>query len=308
MPASLPEAQRSRTEIIAFAGAGGGVGRTSLVVNVAVYLHRRGMPCLVADLDVAHPATSEYLGRAAGGSSGMATSHETLDGALAGLSRTDPPVWAPPAEVVRDPSRLKPELERLRPVSSKGPERVVIDTPSGVDPVALEALARADIPVIVLRPDPASVATAYRLIASAFAVRLKNRLTHPQADRNGRAWLAEAEKALALEPFVTPIQYVGLSAVDRNIAALVSDTLAGYRPYLAVNESFERDDAVLGDEMARVARQIMGVEAVVLPVLPRDDTALLASRRRRPVLLEHPDARLSVALRGLTAALLQPTG
>lgn len=121
MPRRSTKAKRA--PVIAVAGLKGGIGKSTIALNLAACLHGSGHPVLVVDTD-SQATLSKWAGRA-----------EQLD-------HDAPPV------VAMEPRRLARDLPRV----SRGFELVVVDTPARLGREARAAMVAADLVVLPVLP------------------------------------------------------------------------------------------------------------------------------------------------------------
>jgi flagellar biosynthesis protein FlhG len=160
-PASAP------LPMIAVTGGKGGVGKTSVAVNLAISLCRLGQRTLLVDFDLSLANADILLGISPTG-----TLFEALQGtaSLANIAVEGPDgLGFIPAASGRDElTRLsQQELDRL--VGSIGKlmhayDLGIIDTPAGIGREVMTALIAVRTVVVVVTPDPTSITDAYALI------------------------------------------------------------------------------------------------------------------------------------------------
>src|SRR5262249_35835051 len=86
-----------------------------------------------------------------------------------------------------------------------------------------------------------------------------------------------------------------------------------FRPRLVVNQTRTRADLDLGGQLRSVGRRRLGLHIDYLGHLEANDAVWDAVRKRRPLVVEHPEAKVSknverVARKLLAAALLERSG
>jgi flagellar biosynthesis protein FlhG len=164
---SAPETPRPPATTIAVTSGKGGVGKTSLAINLAVALARLGHRAGILDADFALGNVDVLLGltpedHLGAVLTGSKTVHDiTLDGpsgvrvipagsGLRGLTSLDALQWTRLVGAVRDAGR---DLDFL-----------LLDTASGISDNVIDVVGLADYALVVTSYDPAAVVDAYAVI------------------------------------------------------------------------------------------------------------------------------------------------
>lgn len=155
-------------KVLAIASAKGGVGKTTVTANLATALSHAGQPVLVADLDPQNalrlhfgldPQAIDGLSRATLAGSSWRANCERSDRGVAVMSygvlnEDDRTLFE--EHLAANPAWLREHLENLGMVRHA---IVLIDTPPGPSVYLRQALATADMALLVTLPDAASYAT-----------------------------------------------------------------------------------------------------------------------------------------------------
>lgn len=165
MPESEPVAAPPR--IIAVTGGKGGVGKTSVAVNLALTLARQGQRVLLLDADTDLANVSILLGQ---------YPQRTLEQVMNGECSLDAVIMEAPygLHVIPGASGVERCLDLsaddglavLRELSGleKRYHTIIIDTASGLQSVGLHMVAVAMLACVVITPDPASLTDAFSLL------------------------------------------------------------------------------------------------------------------------------------------------
>lgn len=165
------DVERPRPKIITLASGKGGVGKTFTSISLATAFASSGHRTTLIDADFGAANADIMLGLAPLRRldecfiRGFARGHTLRDIAIdsgAGFRLVPGPVGMgrPPANA--DRQRLLSGLSAL----SDTTDLALLDCSAGVGPSVLEMLAASDIAVIVLTPEPTSIADAYALVKS----------------------------------------------------------------------------------------------------------------------------------------------
>ena len=163
---SAPQA-RQQPRTLAITGGKGGVGKTSVALNLALTLAREGSKVLLLDGDTDLANVSIMLGRypqrtladVITGSSSLQSIIMSVDYGLhilPGASGVDQCVDMDAASSLRILKALS-QLEKQY-------DYVITDTASGLQPTGMHMIAAAELAVVVVTPDPASLTDAFSLI------------------------------------------------------------------------------------------------------------------------------------------------
>lgn len=153
--------------IVAITGGKGGVGKTSVAVNLALSFARRGQKVLLLDGDTDLANVSILLGQ---------YPSKTLEQVLAGQCTFDDVIMkadfglhvipgASGVERCMDLGRDEafPVLRDLATLEKRY-DLILIDTASGLQPTALHMVATAMLACVIITPDPASLTDAFSLL------------------------------------------------------------------------------------------------------------------------------------------------
>jgi MinD-like ATPase involved in chromosome partitioning or flagellar assembly len=163
---SAPQARR-QPRTLAITGGKGGVGKTSVAINLALTLARDGSKVLLLDGDTDLANVSIMLGRypqrtladVITGSSSLQDVIMTADYGLdivPGASGVDQCIDMEASASLRVLKALS-QLEKRY-------DYVITDTASGLQPTGMHMIAAAELACVVVTPDPASLTDAFSLI------------------------------------------------------------------------------------------------------------------------------------------------
>ncbi len=273
--------------VIAVGGGKGGVGRTLVASGIAVFIAQLGKRVLLVD---GHPHAPQ-----------LARAFDVV--------RTDGlvPPWVVPAIDPRGAETMVPGLRVLTATTETGTvpgvslrhprdlarnagvDHTVLDLGSGIGPHVLDAMLEADVMVLVTTPEPAAVEAVYRFCRHVFARQLARAFKGRPVEL---AALRDAIHAAGAPP--EPVHLAErVAAASPEAHMLAWSTLAKLRVRLVVNDSRARADLDLGDAMAYVARQRLGVTLEYLGPVEYDEAVVAVTRKRRPVLVDTPTAKAS---------------
>jgi flagellar biosynthesis protein FlhG len=298
--------------VVAIGGGKGGVGKSLVSANVGIFLATLGKRVVLVDGSFGAPNLHIFTG--------VQRPSRSLYEALPGGPRAPVPladlavathvpgvrliggVYDPAAvaNVSHDAARELAQQMRTLPA-----DWVVIDLGPGITAPTLELFLEADINLLVAVPDPTSIELMHRFVKAAFLARLDQRgLGHLARGPSKEPRDHEGGTPSALEIYLSA---VGNGAPD--VEAL-RDAILGFTPHLVINSARSKSDMELGRAVASAARRRLGTPIRYLGHLEYDEAVWASTRRRRPLLIEHPETRIAKCFervaRGLLAVRPQP--
>ncbi len=331
--------EQQKPRVVAVASGKGGTGKSLVAANIGIFLATLGKRIVLLDgatgcanlhvlTGLHRPAST--LSEACGDAALTDLIELAPVPGLHLISGANDPVWA--ADLRPSQSwQLRQALAQL------DAEYVVVDLNPGMSAQTLDWFLAADIGVLVTLPEPTSVQLSYRFMRAAFLRCLRS-------DNVGRAvrqtvWqMAPVEGGIPSPRDIyhrlrgMPVWVLdedddelaasaggdgdglngdgdghhGANGVDNNanIAAAVAERIAAFRPYLIMNCVRSKADMELGRAVAAAARWRLGLPVGYLGHLEYDEAVWAAVRRGRPLLVEHPEARVSKCLEKVTRRLL----
>lgn len=283
--------------VIAVGGGRGGVGKSIVAVNLAVYLAQLGRKVLLIDTDPAgaelHTALglgqpfSSLSGRASAASANSEDAEEEDLTAIAtqvpGLSLV-PQLYRAGSTVPVRPGR---KARWARELKSLEADYVLLDLGAGTQPATLDLFLMADFGICVSAPEPPSIEASYRFVRAAFVRALRRALVK---DRFKLRLVERAEAELG--PLPAPQDLVhAIARYDSSLGQLAATELSRIRPRLVINSARLRADTDLGLSMCDLARRHLGVNFDYVGHIEQDDAVWLSVVHQRPVLIDSPTSK-----------------
>lgn len=281
-------APRAVRHVIAVAGGRGGVGKSTIAINLAVYLAQLGRSVVLVDSDPTGAELHTMLGVAAsldGRSNDESEDVEmrTWPTAVPGLVLL-PQLYASGSTSPLRPGRRAMWARRLRQLDA---DYVILDLGAGTAPATLDLFLTSDTGVCVTTPEPPSIETTYRFVRALFVRRVRRLLVKDRF----KARLAE-RVLLDLPPLPRPIELVqALARYEVSLAELAANELAMFTPRLVVNGVRLRSDSEIGPAICEMSRRFLGVEMDYLGQIEQDDSVWLSVVRKRPLLIDSPTSK-----------------
>ena len=297
-PASTPP--RGARHVIAVGGGRGGVGKSVLAVNLAVYLAQLGRTVVLCDADPAGGDLHTMLGvdvpKAPPTEEGIEEDVQPLDTTVPGL-RLLPQMYTRGSTVPVRPGRKPRWARKVRQLDI---DYVVMDLGSGTAPATLDLFLGADHGIVVTAPEPPSLEATYRFTRAVFQRRIRRTLI------KDRFKIRLVERAQAdLAPLPAPQDLVrAIARYDTTVGELAATELAKIRPRLVVNSARHRSDTELGSAVQDMGRRYLGVEYDYVGHIEHDESVFLSVVHRRPLLIESPTSKSARNLERIARRIL----
>ncbi len=287
------DAARKRSEcrmVIAIASGKGGVGKSLLAANVGIYLAQLGKKVVLVDADLGAGNLHSLLGVERPRGSLHAFLRKEVQHIVEVVAET--PITGLSLVPAHDntvgaanprPAQKNRLLGQLR---SLPVDYVVIDLSSGTGFNALDIFLSADLNVVMTSPEPTACESCFRLIKSAFVRKVRQ--------REGLKQILDDLYPSAYCGIPTPHQiYILARERDPALGGILHEAMGEFRPRLVLNKTRTRDDLELGPALAAVGRRHLTLPIDYLGHVENDDMAWVTVRRRRPLLVEYPETKIS---------------
>jgi flagellar biosynthesis protein FlhG len=173
---------------------------------------------------------------------------------------------------------------------------LVVDLGPGSGFNAVDFFLVAEVGLLVVVPEPTSVENTYRFLKSAFLRRLKR--AGLEKALTGGAHTYEGGIPGPLDLYLAALEQ------DPATAEKIMQELRSFRPKIVINQARAKSDGDLGPALVSAARRRLGITIDYLGLLEHDDAVWLAVRKRRPLLVEHPESRVAKGIERVTRRLL----
>lgn len=304
-PGPAPDKAHGRRIIIAIGGGKGGVGKSLLAANLGIYLAQLGKRVVLIDADLGGANLHTFVGverpsvtlgdffdkRVARIEDCVV---ETAVKGLGLVSGEGDPLWAANPR----PATKNRLINQVRDIDT---DYLICDLPPGSGFIALDFFLVATIGILVVVPEPTSVENTFRFMKSAFLRRLRDiqKVDKLPVDRTFEGGMP------------SPLDlYHAVKEGDPAVAQRVLDEIHHFRPRLVVNQTRTRADLDLGAQLRSAGRRRLGLNIDYLGHLEADDAVWGAVRKRRPLVVESPESKVSKnverVVRKLLAAAEQP--
>lgn len=291
--------------IWAIGGGKGGIGKTLLTSNIAVYLTWLNKKVVVVDMDLGGANTHTILG--------VDPPPTTLsDLLLEKVQNVEEVLHPTPIKNLHlisgahDPMdiaslRYIPKSRLERKLRSIEADFILLDLGAGTAQHTLDFFLIADRKIVVVTPDPTSVENAYRFIKSAFFRMLRGSTSSPYV----RQLIEQAIAAKSTRQLSSPKEL--LAEVNRQSAlegAELEKKMLEFSLSLIVNQVRVRSEEAIGKSIQLVCERYFGMKVDYSGFMPYDSSVWQSVRRRVPFLIDHPHATVVTHLEGILRNLL----
>jgi flagellar biosynthesis protein FlhG len=302
---SKKRATSGKNTIWSIGGGKGGIGKSMLTANMAVYLAKNGYKTLVVDFDLGGANLHTWLG--------IPVPRITLSDFLTSRNRTFEDIVLPTnieglslvngAHDTLNIANLKyvQKLKLMNTIRRQDFDYVLIDLGGGTNFNTIDFFLMADLGTIVVAPEPISVENAYRFLKAAYYRKISNS-TKGYSLKNLLGEMAHSDKGKKLN---TPLDL--LQAIDRVIpdgSKQIAEVVSAFCPKIILNMVREENDLVVGPTMVRACKKFFGLNVDYLGHISYDDHVWRSVKGKRPLLHYYPDAPTAQAVCKITEALL----
>jgi len=289
--------------VVAIGGGKGGVGKSLVAANVGIFLATLGKRVILVDaaFGVANlhifagvPRPSRSLSEALV-ANGPRLAELAVPTHVPGVKLIGG-VYDPPWVAEPGPALMTTLTEQLHQLPA---DWVVVDLGPGIASPALELFLTADVQILVAVPDPTSIELMHRFSKAVFLRSL---------DRRGLGHLAQAvaREPRSLEGGTPSALEVYLGAVQDRAPQIdeLRDAILSFSPHLVINSARSKSDMEMGRAVASAARRRLGTPIRYLGHLEYDEAVWASTRRRRPLLIEHPETRVAKCFERLARGIM----
>lgn len=290
-PIEAPAHLRGARRLLTVGGGRGGVGKSLLAANLAIYFAQLGKEVVLIDADPTGANLHTHFGLNAAKTDPTleVSAPKSFEEAL--VTTNVPGLRLLPAahDAVDLPflQRAGRKARWLAKARALPCEYLVIDAGPGHSHFSLDLMLAADVPIAVTVPEPPAIEATYRFMRAAFRRRLRRTLAR---DRYRLPLLERAMSEIGSLP--SPLVLVrALARIDRALADLAWSEANRTHIQLVVNQTRVRSDLELAGWMSGLASRHYGVPLEELGTIEHDDTVWLSVRRNKPLLVDSPASK-----------------
>jgi flagellar biosynthesis protein FlhG len=297
----------SNSIIVAVGGGKGGVGKSFISSNLAIFLANMGFNTVIIDLDLGAPNMHTSLGEPAP----TKNFHDFLNGKIDSITDAAVATHFPKLRLItgannhEDLANISPlEQSRLMSAINKiQADFVILDLSAGTHTSTLDFFLMANRHIVALTPDPTSIENAYRFMRASFFRRIKRFEHQLNLGDTVNQLMTSTNEHKIHTPSDLLIQIQKL-APDRG--AELKGFLGQMQFDIVLNQTRGAKDVQLGQSISSVCRKYFGIPVQLLGHVDYDNAVWNALRKRRPVVLDFPNSALYSQILGLARDLASP--
>ncbi|MGH1467447.1 MAG: MinD/ParA family ATP-binding protein [Bdellovibrionales bacterium] len=281
----------NQTVVYALGGGKGGIGKSFITSNLALYLARSGLKTLIIDLDFGGANAHTYLRVPGHGPSAK----DYLFGEVSHLGEVVVPTQFKNLSIIRGASDwdevLTLDTRNLNQMFSAarqlGFDRIVYDLGAGTGIETVEAFLNADVQLAVSTPEPISIENTYNFLKRVFYRSLQSAAEQHEFKDSINSILSN-KADLGINTPADLLRYI--TTKFPNTGNQIVQKILAHKPQIIINQCRSPRDQKIGKSLSHVSRQYFGQEVDFLGYLDFDNRVWQSIRAMKPLFLESPDS------------------
>lgn len=290
-PSLGPPGAHGPVRVVAITGAKGGVGKSVLAANIAVYLASLGRKVVLCDADAEGAALHALCGATLTGASTtllLETAVPDLSLLSTGFDRSD-----------RRTRRVRSGRALVRTLAELRADYAVVDHGAGTSATAIDAFLAASLPVFVTVPEPTALEATWRFLCRAFMRWLRQTTPSVTARQSIRRVARELGGLPAPLDLWRKLDDDGDPCAD-----LVRDRIAAFHPPVVLQKTRLRSDLELGEAIRSTCKRRLGITVEYLGHVEYDDAVWSSVRHRRLLLVDSPGTKAAKNIERIARRLI----
>ena len=307
---SISLASDQKKAVWAIGGGKGGIGKTLLTSNMAVYLSWLNKKVVVIDMDLGGANLHTSLG--------VDAPARTLSDLVLGRVEDIHELMQPTSmrnlfliSGAQDPvgianMRHMQKARLLRKFREIDADFILLDLGAGTATNTLDFFLLADQKIVVVTPEPTSIENAYRFIKSAFYRMLRACTPSPYV----RQLIEQAMDSKNSRGIQTPRDLLTeVRRLSPSDGLELEQKMEQFRISLIVNQVRVKSESEIGKSVQMVCERYFGMQVDYMGYLPYDNSVWQSIRRRIPFLVDAPNSTAVTHLESILRSLLRtPAG
>lgn len=283
----------AQTVVYALGGGKGGIGKSFITSNLALYLAQAGLKTLIIDLDFGGANAHTYLRVPSNGISAK----NYLFGEVSHLGEVVTPTQFKNLSIIRGASdwdeAFTLDTKSLNQMFSSarqlGFDRIVYDLGEGTGVETIEAFLHADVQLAVSTPEPISIENTYNFLKRVF-YRSLQRAAEKYEFKDSINSILSNKVALGINSPADLLRYTAVKFP--NTGNQIVQNILTHKPQIIINQCRSPRDQKIGKSLSHVSKQYFGQEIDFLGYLDFDNRVWQSIRAMKPLFLESPDSEI----------------
>lgn len=295
--------------MIAVGGGKGGIGKTFVSASLAIRLAQLGIKVVAVDLDLGAANLHTSLGidpPAATLSDFVERRVERIEdiAVQTGVPNLTLISGAQDALDVANP-KVAQKMKLIHNLQRLDADFVVLDLGAGTSFNTLDFFLVADHGLLVLAPEPTSIENGYRFIKAAFFRRMGAVLSVFGIGK----MVEELIATRASKRIVSPFDLIeAVKKIDRRAGLTLEAEMRRFRGRLIINQARTDMDRQVGSAVETAWRRHFGLEISYLGAVDHEDEIWQSVRKRRAMIVNHPEGKAARAFSEIADRLLRLDG
>lgn len=294
----------SKAKIIAVGGGKGGIGKSFVSSNIAIFLANMGYKTILIDLDLgaanAHTTLGEALPKLGINDFLTGRVEKLEDLAIATNQRNLRLISESQTNMDAANVTIEEISKLMSAIYSIKSDYIVLDLSAGTHRSTIDFFLMAQQQLVVFTPDPSSIENAYRFMKASFFRKMKR-----------------FERQLGLESVLREImenkdEYQIKHPADLMFALLKKEPERGnillrkvnsLEFNIILNQTRTHKDIDVGRSVQSVSNKFFGIPTRFIGHIDYDNAVWQSLRKRKPLLVEYPHSRLYTQILNISKSI-----
>lgn len=277
--------------VYAVGGGKGGIGKSFISSNLALFFARKKIKTLIIDLDFGGANAHTYLGIPLSGPS----IKDFLSGNISHLGQVVTKTSFSNLDIIKGAadwdeviSLNSENLKQLfKAARNLGYEKVIYDLGAGTGFETIEAFINADLRLAVSSPEPISIENTYQFLKKVFYRQLQSSCETLDC-KNLVDEILNRKQELQITTPSSLISYIKSSYPE--VGNSLHNKMSSLDTLTLINQSRSPKDRKLSSSMAHIARQYFGFSVQNAGSIDFDNRVWQSVRAMKPLYIESPDS------------------
>lgn len=292
--------RNAETVVYALGGGKGGIGKSFITSNLALFLAKSDFKTLLIDMDFGGANAHTYLGVEGQGISAK----NYFQGDVESLAEVVVTTKYRNLSIIRGASDWDEDFsftsqnlnQFFNAARCLGYDRVVYDLGAGTGMETIEAFLDADIKLAVSTPEPISIENTYNFLKRVFYRALQNCAETYNFQDSIHATMSR-KKELGIKRPSDLLKHLNLKYP--NAGREIVRQMLSHKPKIIINQCRSPRDQKIGNSLAHVSRQYFGQNVEFLGHIDYDNRVWQSIRTMKPLFVEAPESETIGELKGL---------